>query len=50
MNDTDDSQDWFWTDAWQAGEAEATAQIAAGKVTVYETLEAMFAALEAGPG
>lgn len=39
MTDTDDveGQDWFWTDEWQAGEAEVDADIRAGRVTRYAT-------------
>jgi antitoxin PrlF len=29
----DSTQAWFWTPAWQAGEAEADADIAAGRLT-----------------
>lgn len=29
----DADQAWFWTDAWQAGEREASADIAAGRTT-----------------
>jgi len=31
------SQAWFWTPEWQAGEREADADIAAGRVTTYLT-------------
>lgn len=31
------SQAWFWTDAWQAGEREASADIDAGRVTRYQS-------------
>jgi hypothetical protein len=34
-------QAWFWTPEWQAGEREATAQIAAGDVEVFDTIEAL---------
>ena len=30
----DSTQAWFWGRAWQAGESEAEADIAAGRVTV----------------
>lgn len=33
----DDSQVWFWTDTWQAGEVEASQQLAACDSEVYET-------------
>ena len=29
----DAEQTWFWTDAWQAGEREASEDIAAGRTT-----------------
>lgn len=29
-------QSWFWTDAWQAGEREASEQVAAGEGTVFD--------------
>ncbi len=41
----DSTQAWFWTPAWQAGEAEATADIEAGKVEVFETGEDFLASL-----
>lgn len=30
-------QAWFWTDAWQRGEREASEDIAAGRGTVHKT-------------
>ena len=39
-------QRWFWTPEWQAGEREASAEIAAGQTTVYSDPEAMFADLD----
>lgn len=42
-------QAWFWTPEWQAGEAEADADIAAGRVTVFGSAEEMDAALNDGP-
>jgi AbrB family looped-hinge helix DNA binding protein len=30
-------QAWFWTDDWQAGEREASQQLARGEGTVYES-------------
>ena len=41
----DSTQAWFWTPAWQAGEAEATADIEAGRVEVFETGEDFLASL-----
>lgn len=38
-------QRWFWESDWQAGEREASEQIKAGDVEVYEDVDAMFAAL-----
>lgn len=35
----DPEQAWFWTDEWQAGEREADADIAAGRVTSYYSIE-----------
>jgi hypothetical protein len=34
-----DPQRWFWTAEWQAGEREADDDIAAGRVTRYESSE-----------
>lgn len=39
-------QAWFWTDRWQKMEAEADADIAAGRVTRYDSVDAMFADLD----
>jgi antitoxin PrlF len=39
-------QRWFWTEQWQEGEREASAQIAAGHADVYADAEAMFADLD----
>lgn len=38
-------QRWFWEPDWQAGEREASAQIKAGDVEVFEDVDAMFVAL-----
>lgn len=50
MSDTEDevpaSQAWFWTPQWQAGEREADADIATGRVTTYDGPEEFIAALE----
>jgi len=40
-------QRWFWTDRWQAMEREADADIAAGRTTVYSSIDEMFADLDA---
>ncbi|MFI5953786.1 helix-turn-helix domain-containing protein [Cryptosporangium sp. NPDC051539] len=36
-------QAWFWTPEWQAGEHEASEQIAAGDTTSYESMDALVA-------
>jgi AbrB family looped-hinge helix DNA binding protein len=41
----DATQAWFWTPAWQAGEAQADADIAAGRVTRFGTDEEFLASL-----
>ncbi len=41
----DSTQAWFWEAAWQAGEAEATADILAGRVETFETDESFLAGL-----
>ena len=43
----DPDQAWFWTPEWQAKEREADADIAAGRLTRFETIEEMFDALDA---
>lgn len=42
----DASQAWFWTDPWQAGEREASADVAAGRVTRYESDDEFLRSLE----
>ncbi len=42
----DATQAWFWTPQWQAGEREATQDIAAGQVEVFEDDEAFLASLD----
>lgn len=44
----DDTQAWYWTPEWQAGEREATAQIKVGDVEAFGDATAMFAALTEG--
>lgn len=39
-------QRWFWTEEWQAGEREASAAIAAGETTIYDSDEDFLAALD----
>ncbi len=41
----DAAQAWFWTEEWQAGEREASADIAAGRVTCYDSDDDLVAAL-----
>lgn len=38
-------QAWFWTDRWQKMEAEADADIEAGRVLSFESVDAMLASL-----
>lgn len=40
------SQAWFWSDAWQAGEREASADIAAGRLTGFESDDELLRSLE----
>jgi len=40
------SQAWFWTDAWQAGERQASADIAAGRVTRHGSDDELLRSLE----
>jgi len=42
----DASQAWFWTDAWQAGEREASSDIDAGRVTRYQSDDELLRSLE----
>jgi hypothetical protein len=39
-------QAWFWTEKWQAGQRCAAADVAAGRVTSFESDEEFFAALK----
>lgn len=39
-------QAWFWSDAWQAGEREATDQLVAGEGTVFDDGDAFLGSLE----
>lgn len=38
-------QAWFWTDAWQAGERDASKQLAAGEGTVFDDRDAFLTSL-----
>jgi len=42
----DATQAWFWTEAWQRGEAEAAAEIRAGKGRRYASSEDFLASLD----
>lgn len=42
----DAEQRWFWTAEWQAGEREASHEIADGKLPVFDDVNDMFDALE----
>lgn len=42
----DSSQAWFWTEAWQAGEREASADVAAGRTTRFESDDEFLASLD----
>jgi antitoxin PrlF len=44
MVDAEDS--WFWTADWQAGERDASAELAAGKGEAYDSEAALMAALD----
>lgn len=41
----DAAQAWFWTEEWQAGEREASDDIAAGRVTRYGSDDDLLVAL-----
>ena len=40
------SQKWFWTEEWQRMEAEADADIAAGRVSRFDDIDSFLADLE----
>jgi AbrB family looped-hinge helix DNA binding protein len=42
----DASQAWFWTPAWQAGEAAASADIEAGRLELFKSDEDFLASLD----
>ncbi len=42
----DAAQAWFWTPDWQSGEASASADIAAGRVEVFEADEDFLGSLD----
>lgn len=41
----DPDQWWFWTEEWQAGERQADADLAAGRLTHYDSDEAFLRSL-----
>jgi len=41
----DSTQAWFWTPSWQRGEAEAEADIAAGRVSIFKSDDEFLASL-----
>ena len=41
-----EDQAWFWSEEWQAGEREAEADIAAGRVKTFETMDDLLVDLE----
>jgi AbrB family looped-hinge helix DNA binding protein len=43
----DKSQSYFWTEAWQQAEREAEADLKADRIERFETLEELFADLDA---
>jgi AbrB family looped-hinge helix DNA binding protein len=44
----DKSQAYFWTETWQVGERQADADIAAGHVKAFSSVDALIADLEVG--
>jgi len=42
----DTAQAWFWTEKWQSGEREASADIATGRMTRFESDEEFLESLE----
>jgi hypothetical protein len=46
----DKSQAYFWTEAWQRSEREAEKDIAEGRVTAFETVDDLMAALDEDAG
>jgi AbrB family looped-hinge helix DNA binding protein len=42
----DSSQAWFWTEEWQSGEREASADIEGGRTTRYESDEGFLDSLD----
>ncbi len=46
QDEDDTDQAWFWTPEWQEGERRADADLAAGRVTRFDSDEAFLEALE----
>ncbi len=44
--ETTAAQAWFWTPSWQAGERQATIEITAGGLAVYDDMAALLADLD----
>lgn len=42
----DSTQAWFWSPAWQAGEAEAEADIRAGRMEIHKSDDAFLESLD----
>ena len=49
-NGVDPGQAWFWAADWQAGERQASAEIAAGGIRVFDDPADLFADLDDDPG
>ncbi len=44
-----EDQAWFWSEEWQAGEREAEADIAAGRVKTFDSMDDLLTDLEQQP-
>ncbi len=49
LKSVDPAESWFWDQDWQAGEVEASDDIYANRVEVFESEAAFLAALESVP-
>ena len=45
--DTDASQEWFWSDRWQEREREADEDFASGRIATFDDAESFLADLDA---